>query len=367
MYSEENFIMWLARIEGISLKKKEELLAYFGSAKEIFYSNKFELEHFARKTKININNILEKQNDSILNDYLNELYKKNIRFISKDNYEYPSLLKEISDAPLGLFVIGSIPDEEFKKVSVIGSRKCTQYGASNSYKFSKELAEKDVVIVSGMALGIDSMAHKGAIDGGGKTIAVLGCGVDVVYPQSNVSLRNSIIENGCIISEFPPKTPPLPIHFPIRNRIISGLSSSVIVVEAGKRSGTLITVNQALEQGRDVFGIPGNITSSLSKGVNDLLKTGAYPLTEVNDILLNLGMNESNNNSPASNNLNNLYETLLPDEKIICDCISVEPISIDEIVVKTNLKIQIVQYNLTMLELKGIVQKLAGQKYVLSL
>lgn len=365
MFSEEDFIMWLVRIDGISLKKKNYLIDYFGSAKNIFYSDKLSLENFSNKVKINIDNIIEKQNQNLLNDYLNELYKKNIKFISKYNIEYPSLLKEINELPLGLFMLGNMPNENSKKVAVIGSRKCTQYGANNSYNFSKSLSEKGVVIISGMALGIDSMAHKGAIDGNGKTIAVLGCGVDVVYPQSNLSLRNSIIENGCIISEFPPQTPPFPINFPIRNRIISGLSNAIIVVEAGKRSGTLITVNQALEQGRDVFAIPGNITSALSQGVNELLKNGAFPLTEIEDILFNLGINK--NTSTYDNIKNNIYDELLPDEKIIYNCISSKPISIDEIVIKTNLKIQTIQYNLTMLELKGVVQKLAGQKYILSL
>ena len=361
MFLEEHFIMWLSRIEGLSIKKKSALLKYFGSAKEVFYSDKISLEDFNSKSKINFESIIEKQNENILNSYLDELYKKNIKFISINNYEYPTLLKEISEPPLGLYIIGEIPNDKLKKVAIIGSRKCTQYGANNAYQFSKDLAEENIVIVSGMALGIDSMAHKGSIDGRGKTIAVLGCGVDIIYPQSNSFLRNTIIENGCIISEFAPKTPPLPSNFPIINRIISGLSNAIIVVEAGKRSGTLITVNQALEQGRDVFAIPGNITSILSQGANELLKNGAHPLTEIDDVLFNIGISKKTNDNYNSTNT---YEDLLPDEKIIYSYITSEPISIDEIIVKTNLKIQVVQYNLTMLELKGIIRKLAGQKYI---
>lgn len=367
MFVEENYLMWLSRIEGISLKKKDELIEYFGSAENIFYANPLEIEKYCNANRINFKNIIDIKKESILEEYINEIYKKEIKFISKYNQEFPNLLKDIPDPPLGIYVLGELPNEKYNKVGVVGARRCTQYGASNAYKFGKELAEKGVVIVSGMALGIDSMAHKGAIDAKGKTIAVLGCGADVVYPPSNKNLRDSIIENGCIISEFPPSTPAFPAHFPIRNRIISGLSDAIIVVEAAKRSGTFITVGQALEQGRDVFAIPGNINNPMSQGTNDLIKNCAFPLTEATDVLQNLGICNKYfepEKEFMEEKEKKIKELLAPEEKLVYDCISELPITIDEIILKTNTNIQTVQFGLTMLELKGYIKKLAGQKYI---
>ena len=364
---EENYLMWLSRIEGIGLKKKDDLISHFGCAKKIFEANNLELKNFCIENKINFTNILANKNEDLIKSYTNELKNKGIKFISKFNKKYPELLKNIPDPPLGIYVLGDLPDENLNKVAIIGARKCTQYGALNSYKFGKELAEKNIVVVSGMALGIDAMAHKGAIDGKGKTIAVLGCGVDVIYPPSNKNLRDAILQNGCIISEFPPSTLAFPTHFPMRNRIISGLSNAVIVAEAAKRSGTLITVGQALEQGRDVFAIPGNINSTMSQGTNHLIKTGAYPLTEINDILEVLDISNTKNEPEKNFYLereNKIKESLAPDEKLIYDCISELPITVDEIAIKTELQIQKVQFALTMLELKDYIQKLAGNKYI---
>ncbi len=367
MFLEENYLMWLSRIEGISLKKKDELIEYFGSAENIFYAKPLEIERFCNANRINFRNIIDIKEESILEGYINEIYKKEIKFISKYNKDFPGLLKNIPDPPLGIYVLGELPDDKYNKVGIIGARRCTQYGAGNAYKFGKELAEKGIVIVSGMALGIDAMAHKGAIDAKGKTIAVLGCGVDVIYPPSNKNLRDSIIENGCVISEFAPSTTAFPAHFPIRNRIISGLSDAIIVVEAAKRSGTLITVGQALEQGRDVFAIPGNINNPMSQGTNDLIKDCAFPLTEANDVLENLGICNKYF-EPAKDEIaekeKKIKELLAPEEKLVYDCISELPITIDEIVLKTNSTIQAIQFGVTMLELKGYIKKLAGQKYI---
>lgn len=363
MFTEDNYIMWLSRLEGISLRKKEELLNYFGSAKEIFQAKSSFIERFCKSNRINNNCIFDFKDENLLNDWVNELYKYSIKYIIKESDEFPTLLKNIQAPPLGIYVLGELPEDNINKVGIIGARKCTQYGAGNAYKFGKELAEKGIVIVSGMALGIDAMAHKGAIDGSGKTIAVLGCGVNVIYPNSNRNIRDKIIENGCVISEFPPNYPAFPSNFPIRNRIISGLSDAIIVVEAAKKSGTLITVGQALEQGRDIYAIPGNINNSMSQGTNDLIKDCAYPLTEINDILFNLGIcNKFDEN--IENKEKERIQALDKDEKSVYAYISQRPITSDEIITKTNMQIQTVQYVLTMLELKGYIQKSAGQKYI---
>lgn len=363
MFFEKDYIMWLARVEGISLKKKEILLEYFINAKNIFNATNKEIKDFCIKFRINYENILIIKDEDILHEYLDEMQSKNINFIQKEDESYPFLLKNIIDPPLGIYVIGEIPKNNIS-VSIIGARKCTQYGATNAYKFGKELAQKGITITSGMALGIDSMAHKGAIDGNGKTIAVLGCGVDVVYPQSNVALRREIIKNGCIISEFAPTTPPYANNFPVRNRIISGISDAVIVVEAGKRSGTLITVGQALEQGRDVFAIPGNINNAMSEGTNELIKECAYPLTKLDDILNNLGIINKFSNNYTKEKTGKSICIDNPIEQKIYECIESSPISIDEIILKTNIDIQTIQYNLIMLEMKSYIKKIAGQKYI---
>ncbi|WP_317366765.1 DNA-processing protein DprA [uncultured Tyzzerella sp.] len=369
---EDNFIMWLSRIDGISIKKKWEILNHFKTAKDFFYADVSEIRLFCNKNRIDINNILDVKNEIILENYINHMKKYNFKFVSQNNKDYPNILKQIPDAPLGFYMLGNMPDDLNNKVGVIGARKCTQYGAMNAYKFGKELGENNIVVVSGMAMGIDSMAHKGAIDGGGKTIAVLGCGLDIVYPPSNLALREDIIKNGCVISEFPIGTPPYPANFPMRNRIISGMSDAILVVESGKKSGTLITVGQALEQGRDIFAIPGNINSPMSEGTNNLIKECAFPLTNIDDILSNLGIlhkynkndKNINNNIEKSENIKNL---LAPDEKIVYACIQEGPVTIDEIIVKAKINIQTAQYVLTMLELKGYIKKLAGQKYIKAL
>lgn len=363
MFCEEDFLMWLSRIEGVSLKKKFDLLEYFNCAKNIFYADDLLIKKFCVENKINPNNIIDYKQDYLIERYINELKSKNISFISIFHKSYPNLLKNISDPPIGLYVLGEMPKQSFKKVAIVGSRKCTQYGASNAYRFGREMAENNIVVVSGLALGIDSMAHKGAIDGGGLTISVLGCGVDIVYPPSNRHLRDEIIENGCVISEFPPDTPPFPANFPLRNRIISGVSDSIVVVEAAKRSGTFITVGQALEQGRDVFAIPGNINNSMSQGTNELIKNGAFPLTEINDILQSFG-NSYQTISTDPLKEDKIIKSLSEEENLIYSLLSSEAISIDELINISNLSIQIVQFNLTMLELKGYIKKLSGQKYI---
>lgn len=381
LYKDEEFLIWLSSIAGISLKKKYVLLKHFGSAKNLFYAKAIEIQRFCQAYKINFRSIIDIKEEYVLQKLIDNLYKSNISFISKDNPEFPNLLKSIQDPPLGLYVLGKIPQNKFK-VSVIGSRQCTQYGANNAYRFSKELAERGIDVVSGMALGIDSMAHKGAIDGKGKTIAILGCGVDVIYPSSNRAIRENIIQNGCIISEFPPKTQAFPANFPIRNRIISGISDAVVVVEAAKRSGTLITVGQALDQGREVFAVPGSINNPLSEGTNNLLKECAYPLTTIDDITQNLGILDkfyeeklNKNQSKATNNFQKqdaeyaekeklILQSLTKEESIVYQCITNIPITVDELVFKSKLNIKDVQFILTMLELKSCIKRLAGQKYI---
>ena len=210
-----------------------------------------------------------------------------IKTITVGDEAYPENLMHIYGKPQTLYVLGNEKLLDAQSIAIIGCRKASSYGLKSAYKFGYELAKKGICVVSGFARGIDSYAHKGALAAKGATIAVLGCGLDVVYPPENVDLYKQIVmNNGAIITEYPLGSRPEKHHFPARNRIISGLSDGVLVVEAKERSGTLITVEYALEQGKNVYAIPGNITSPNSYGTNELIKEGAIPITKIEDFEL---------------------------------------------------------------------------------
>ena len=216
-----------------------------------------------------------------------EINTKKIKEIKLGEEKYPKKLEHIYAKPQNLYVLGNEKLLDEKSIAIIGCRECTKSGALNAYKFGYKLAERGICIISGFARGIDTYAHKGAIAARGKTIAVLGCGLDIVYPAENLELYKEILLfGGAIISEYPLGGKPEKLHFPNRNRLISGLSDGVLVVEAKKRSGTLITVDYALEQGRDVYAIPGDISNSNSYGTNELIKEGAIPVTEIEDFFM---------------------------------------------------------------------------------
>lgn len=267
--------------------------------------------------------------------------------------EYPALLKEIPSPPLGIYQKGVFNHESFK-LGVVGTRRATIYGKSVTEKITKELIKYKIGIVSGLALGIDTFAHHTTADFGGETIAVLGSGIDNIFPSINKKLAEKIINNnGAIISEYPINTPPLKHHFPARNRIISGLSQGVLVVEAPEKSGALITARFALDQNRDVFAIPGPIFSQNSKGTNELIKAGAKLVTQAEDILTELNIDfESENNEKV------LPSGLTDFELIIFEIIkqAEAPINVDEIINLSEMEPSIVNQNLTFLELKNLVK-----------
>ncbi|NQT23051.1 MAG: DNA-protecting protein DprA [Candidatus Omnitrophica bacterium] len=211
--------------------------------------------------------------------------KLGIKVITIDDKEYPSNLKHIYNPPKVLYVKGKIVPKDHYSIAVVGARKSSTYGRETAARLARELAEKSITVVSGMARGIDTYAHRGALESGGRTIAVLGCGINIIYPPENKSLMEEISKSGAVISEFPINTPPLRRNFPMRNRIISGLSFGVVVVEAAEKSGSLITASLALEQGREVFSVPGRVDTRLSRGTLALIKEGAKLVENVDDIL----------------------------------------------------------------------------------
>lgn len=216
------------------------------------------------------------------------LDKSKIKTIKIEDEIYPEKLKNIYKPPKTIYLLGNEKILNQKSIAIIGCRKCTRYGAENAYRFGYDLVKKNFCIISGFARGIDTYSHKGAVAAKGKTIAVLGCGLDIIYPPENIELYKEILKtDGAIITEYPLGSKPEKYHFPERNRIISGLSDGVLVVEARKKSGTMITVDFALEQGREVYAIPGSIVEENSYGTNELIKEGAIPVTDITDIILN--------------------------------------------------------------------------------
>ena len=289
-----------------------------------------------------------------------KLEKNKIKFITLSEEDYPPLLKEIPYPPLGIYVKGEIPEyNKYYYLAVVGTRKISSYGKLAIEKLLKDLIPYHFVIISGLALGIDTLSHKIALDEGGKTIAVLGTGLDKIFPADNKSLSQKIIQNGALISEYPLATPPLRHHFPWRNRIISGLSPATLVIEAPEKSGALITANFALEQNRDVFAVPGSIFNKNSLGPNNLIKLGAKLISQTEDILEEYHLEIS-----ATSQIAKPIHFDNQIEKEIYEILEAsEPLLVDKIIEKVNHKTTEVLIGLASLELKGLIKHLEGDRY----
>lgn len=274
---------------------------------------------------------------------------------------FPSSLREIPDPPFVLYALGNIQLLNEPSIAIVGTRIPTSYGRQVSFHLAKDLARAGFVIVSGLAKGIDAEAHKGAIASGNGTIAVLGNGIDVIYPSQNKHLYTEILNDGLLLSEYPPGTQPSKYTFPERNRLISGLSLGIVVVEAAGKSGTSITVECALDQGKDVYSVPGSILSPQSLGPNRLIKQGAKPVTFVQDIIDEYIRLPSIKNKLDSYNVN---ETISANEKKILDMIENTQVTIEQVVYTTSLSLQEVQKCLVTLQLKGMIKQLPGSIYI---
>ena len=288
------------------------------------------------------------------------LARSGARLVTLLDKEYPSLLKEISDPPPFLYLKGKLPNSA-TSIAVVGSRRASDYGISVTTRLSRELAEQGVTIVSGLALGVDAAAHRGALQLSGATVGVLGCGIDLIYPPENRGLYREMEEKGAIVSEFAPGTPPDAPNFPRRNRIISGMSRGVLVVEAAERSGSLITARFALEQGREVFAVPGNINFRASRGTNSLIKEGAKLVETVADIMGELPPGGNLPQWARKQNFN-----LSPDEEKLTALLAEKPLQIDELTVRSGLTVPAVSAMLLRLELQGAVMQIPGKIFSLS-
>jgi len=308
-------------------------------------------EFAARRTTLNPDELMERS------------VKENIRVIAIEDDDYPALLREIYDPPHLLYCRGNMKKDEFS-LAVVGTRKFTNYGQQVTETIVRDLAKNNFTITSGLALGIDTLAHNATLSEAGRTIAVLGTGLDKssLYPSSNRYLVDKITAGGgAVISEFPLGTPPLRHNFPQRNRIISGLALGTIVIEAGEKSGALITARYALEQNREVFSVPGNIYSLVSVGPNNLIKQGARPVTTAAEIIEALNLNAINT---YIENKKIMPES--PEEEMILSNITHEPRHIDELIRLTGLDTSQINSTLIIMEMKGMIKNLGNMQYVLA-
>lgn len=293
---------------------------------------------------------------------LQQLAGNDINICCVEDDDYPDLLRSIFDPPYLFYYRGEISILNRLCISIVGSRAATNYGKAIARRFGSELAKQGITVVSGMARGIDTQAHFGALDAGGKTVAVMGSGLDIVYPPENRNLYERIGENGLLLSEFAPQTRPEPGNFPMRNRTIAGLSRGVVVVEARQKSGALITADFALEQGRDVFAIPGQINSKNSEGTNYLIQQGACLVTSIENILEECDFSRDENVSAIRQN--EIQFDLDAEELAVLDALGHEQLHFDTLLVNTNLSIGLLSTLLLRMDLKGIIKSLPGNYYL---
>lgn len=344
---------WLANISGIGNRTIHRLLEAAECAEEIYFLKKEQLKKISGLSPSRIHAIEESKKTWDLEKELAKLSEKGIDFWSMEMSHFPESLRTISDAPYSIYVKGRFPPKNSTTVAIVGARSCSRYGQIVAEELGKKLAYAGVNVVSGMALGIDSYAHWGTIHGKGNTFAVLGCGVDVCYPVSNHDLYEEILKQGGIISEYPVGTQPLGRLFPARNRIISALADLVIVVEAREKSGSLITTDFALEQGKDVYAVPGGIYDSLSKGCNDLIRQGAGIISNVDEFLQELDfIAKTDRLTPKNKKL-----SLEKDEMMVYSVISLLGKSLETLLQETALELPQMVGVLASLQQKGLVEE----------
>jgi DNA processing protein len=350
-------------VEGVGRITYNKLITHFGSPEKVFSASHKELMGVEGIGKKTANSIKSFKFEDEAKKELDRIEKSKTDVLTIADTEYPSSLKAIFDPPPVLYVKGKIIKNDAIAVGVVGSRSPTVYGKLITEKISKGLAEMGITVVSGMARGIDSIAHKSAINCGGRTIAVLGCGLNVVYPPENFNLMDEIANNGAVISEFPISAKPDKMNFPQRNRVISGLSLGVVVVEAAEKSGSLITARHAVEQGREVFAVPGSVNSPKSQGTNRLIKMGAKLIEDAGDIIEEFSPDVRSFLKPAEKKQiedNDLTE----DERFVYSFMGAEPEHIDTIIERSNLPVGMVSAILVKLELKGLIRQLSGKMFV---
>ncbi len=361
----EDLSSWLTllAIPGIGPSRFQALVEKFGSPKGVLDASVKQLMQLPRmdeKTALAIKNY---RDQSYIKKQLAGIQKHQVQMVGFQDPEYPELLRQIHDPPSFLFVKGDLECLKSESVAIVGTRGPTTYGKITAEKIAREVAARGITVVSGMARGIDSVAHRAVLARGGKTVAVLGCGLDVVYPPENLKLQTKIAQTGALVSEFPMGTSPDAPNFPRRNRIISGLSLGVVVVEAGERSGAILTAKYALDQNREVFAVPGNVNAAKSRGTNALIKRGAKLVQTIEDIIEELWPMAPTLFKPPPIAPSALPE-LSAEERTVLESLSPKPKHIDKISADAGMTTGKTLSILLSLELSGLVKQLAGKMFV---
>lgn len=356
--NERNYWLALNKVKGIGAVRFRALLESFGSAQRAWEASPSRLIE-AGVGQIVLNNFLSTRETINVEHVADELDKYHLKALTWEDETYPRRLRELDEAPPVLYLRGDLLPEDEWAVAIVGTRRVTPYGQQVAEELATFLALNGITVVSGLARGVDAISHKAALKAGGRTIAVMAHGLDMVYPQEHRSLAEEMAANGALVSDYAIGTPPDSANFPPRNRIISGLSIAVVVVEAGESSGALITAGFAAEQGREVFSLPGPIYAPQSKGCNLLIQRGAHPLLRFEDLMdaLNLQMMGAHRTARVA----------LPSdatEAKLFDLLSQEPLHVNDIGIKAALPIEQVSSTLALMELKGLVRQVGGMNYV---
>jgi DNA processing protein len=358
---------WIAlnNVPGVGKVFYKRLILRFGCPDEVFRAPEIELMRIEGARPAAVKAIKEFNGWDKAGDELARTEKCGAGIITYADKEYPANLREIHDPPPYLYVRGTLRADDKVAVAMVGSRMATNYGKQVTRSFARELASKGITIVSGGARGIDTEAHRGALASKGRTISVLGCGINVTYPAENKELYDLISESGAVVTEYPVGTPPEPNNFPPRNRIISGMSLGVVVIEAAGDSGSLITASYCLEQGREVYAVPGSVASPTSRGTNSLIKRGAKLVESSKDVMLDLFPSLKGYLKEFDLEGTQAPKTELgPEETALFGFIGLDPVHIDTLASKSGLSVSKASSLLLNMELKGAVRQVAGMRYV---
>jgi len=345
-------------VRGIGPVRLERLLQHFGDIQSAWEARSYQLAEAGLNENLSREMIRIREN-TCLDELMETIQTAGIKVYYWDHPHYPERLRHITQSPFVIYLKGDLIENDIWGVAIVGTRRYSDYGRQITGELARMLAGYGITVISGLARGIDGIAHQGSLDAGGRTIAVLGNGLDIVYPPEHKKLTERIVNHGALISDYPIGTPPDGSNFPPRNRIISGLAKMVIVIEAGQKSGALITAGYAAEQGKEVFAVPGKITSPASKGTNLLIKQGAHPLLSAQDVLDLLNMSLISEQRTVQKTLPSD-----PREALLFQAVGDEPQHVDEISSQVNLPIEEVTSTLALMELKGMVRKTFGMKYV---
>jgi len=360
--TQEQYGMWLCSIEGIGSQTIRKLINRFGTPEEVYTRTEEQLKEAEigdRERKLLINGKRQFHYRAMKQ----KISSYDMDVISYFSERYPEKLRHIPDFPKRLYWRGRLPREELQ-IAIVGARNCSHYGREMARRFAYELSGSEIGVISGMARGIDGWAHQGALEAGGNTYAILGNSAEICYPKEHARLYQSIVRNGGVLSEYPPETPAMPGFFPMRNRIISALSDGVLIVEAREKSGSLITAELALEQGKDIFVIPGRIGDTLSEGCNQWIRQGAYLVTKPSDIVEYYEANGLLARRKKTKNLAKIKVSLESEEKMVYASLSLEPKEVNQIAKETALPAAMLMKQLFSLQKKGLVEEVGKNNYI---